>query len=258
MLKSNFEFQVLVNGSPAKEYYHQGSHYMEGKENSKFSIRLKNNSGSRVLFVPTVDGLSVMSGDKASFESRGYIVSAYDSITVEGWRTSDKNVAEFFFTHPKGSYAKKTKKGDNLGVIGGAVFKEKVKPRSNPTWEVTYATATPPKYPDINQYPAVYFTTSGLNVSGGGSVGSSLALSSANAASNMMEVKASLGAGFGQDKYSPTIGVDFDKETSPEAVFSIFYNTRQKLEEIGVEFKKPVYITPSAFPNEEGYCKRPN
>ena len=68
---------------------------------------------------------------------------------------------------------------------------------------------------------------------------------------------AGLGTGFGQDKYSPVTTVDFEKEGSPSEVFSIYYNTRENLEAIGVEFRRAVYVTPSAFPNEDGYCERP-
>ena len=35
-------------------------------------------------------------------------------------------------------------------------------------------------------------------------------------------------------------------------------SVKEKLEARGVEFRKAVYIAPSAFPNEDGYCERPN
>ncbi|MFA7301805.1 MAG: hypothetical protein WC069_05865 [Candidatus Shapirobacteria bacterium] len=247
MLKSNFEFEVIVNGHSAKEYLHKASYYIEGKQGSKFSLRMRNNSGTRVLFVPTVDGLSVMSGKEASFESRGYIVNAYSSVTVDGWRTSNDNVAEFFFSSPKGSYAVKSKKGGNLGVIGCAVFKEK---QSQPlSWRMTTSKS---------DFPITLGGSAGN--SGTGNIPPqiySLSSASLNCSSQAPSFKAELGAGFGKDKYSPVVAVDFDKESSPEEVFSIFYNTRKNLEEMGVEFRKPVYVTPSAFPHEEGYCKRP-
>ena len=256
MLKSNFEFEVRVNGSSAKEYIHKGSYYIEGKEGSKFSLRMRNNSGARVLFVPTVDGLSVMSGEEASFKSRGYIVNAYDSVTIDGWRTSNNNVAEFFFSHPKGSYAVKSDKGGNLGVIGCAVFKEKYK-------APTYITIPTPSYPATPQWT---LSTSGSHNlrAGDNTVNAMFSCSSASlncaapTSNNAPTVKAGLGAGFGQDKYSPVISVDFDKESTPTEIFSLYYNTRKNLEALGVEFRKPVYVTPSAFPDEEGYCKRPN
>ncbi len=255
MLKNNFEFEVLVNGSSAKEYIHKGSYYIEGKEGSKFSLRMRNNSGARVLFVPTVDGLSVMSGEEASFKSRGYIVNGYDSVTIDGWRTSNDNVAQFFFSHPKGSYAVKSDKGGNLGVIGCAVFKEKYKAPTYITLQST-PTSTPPPQWTLNSGSHNLRADSTVNAMF--SCSSASLNCAASTSNNAPTVKAGLGAGFGQDKYSPVISVDFDKESTPTETFSVYYNTRKNLEALGVEFRKPVYVTPSAFPNEEGYCKRPN
>lgn len=268
MLKSNYEFEVIVHGSAAKEYYHRGSHYIEGKEGSTFSIRMRNNSSTRCLFVPTIDGLSVMNGKEASFKSRGYIVNAYSSETISGWRTSDDKVSEFFFSTPKQSYAKRMGKGGNLGVIGCAIFKEQYKepeviiktvhihhdhhgsgcqcPKccpwlNGPQWS-TYKTSTKSSL-------SMQASTSAINIASLASSGTS----------NMYRAEAGLGTGFGQDKYSPVISVDFDKESSPVETFNIFYNTRERLAEMGIEFKKPLYVTrsPSAFPNENGYCERP-
>jgi len=251
MQKSSYEFEVLVNGHSAKEYYQDGKTYLEGKEGSRFSLRMRNNSSSRVLFVPTVDGLSILNGKEGSFKSRGYIVGAYDSTTIDGWRTSDDKVAEFFFSSPKGSYAKKMGKGGNLGIIGCAVFKEKHKEK-----EIVYAPIII-QNPNNNPWWGSTYTTIASNCSGSfplsmqnASLNSVKAFSCANAGSD-------LGTGFGQDKYSPTTSVDFDRADSPTEIFSFYYNTRQNLEAMGVEFHKPVYVSPSAFPNEDGYCERP-
>jgi hypothetical protein len=259
MLKSNYEFEVKVNGSTAKEYYHNGSHYIEGREGQCFSLRMKNNSGSRVLFVPTVDGLSIMSGQEASFKSRGYIVNAYDSLTIDGWRTSDNKVAEFFFSSPKGSYAKKIGKGGNLGVIGCAVFKEK---QPQIVERIVYIEKQPWSNPHHDPYNLGSGTAGGnviglsgvtpglYNVQCLGGGGSSIKTTNYSASN--------LGTGFGQEKVSPTVTVSFEKEESPTETFHLYYNTRRALEDLGVEFYKPVYVAPSAFPNEEGYCQRPD
>ena len=84
MLKQSYELEVLINGKAAKEYGHDGKFYIEGREGTRFSIRIKNNSYARKLFVPTIDGLSVMNGEEGDFESSGYIVQGYGSITIDG------------------------------------------------------------------------------------------------------------------------------------------------------------------------------
>ena len=128
MLKQQTEFEVLVNGKPLKEYSHEGKTFIEGREGTNFAIRMRNNTGSRKLFIPSIDGLSVMNGEKAGFDSSGYIVKPYSAVTIEGWRVSNNEVNEFFFSKAKDAYATKTKNGDNLGVIGCAVFGEKERP----------------------------------------------------------------------------------------------------------------------------------
>ena len=281
----------MVHGSATKEYYHDGKYFIEGKEGSHFSLRMRNNSSHRALFVPTVDGMSIMNGKQASYKSQGYVINAYDSLTIDGWRTSDKNVAEFFFSTPKESYASKTNKTTgNLGVIGCAVFKEKErKPETIVIKE--YIPIRYPNYPYYPYYPYygnpfypynTYQTyqcggtstlSGGVSIDTNGGIAGATGTNTANAmyscsagsqqassGSNdrTLTSNASLGTGFGQDKYSPVSTVDFDKESSPSEVFTIYYDTKEKLEARGVEFRKAVYIAPSAFPNEDGYCERPN
>jgi hypothetical protein len=261
MIKSSFEFEILVHGSSAKEYYYNGKNYIEGKKGSGFSIRMRNNSNSKALFIPTVDGLSIISGKEGSFKSQGYIVNAYDSVTIDGWRTSDDKVSTFYFSTPEKSYAKKVNKGGNLGVIGCAVYKEKervqiieriikeyipyeVKP-FQPTW--------PPQQPW-----SVYSSSGSMPMAS--AMNCTLTSASASGTSNMKQETRSaqgLGTGFGEDKYSPITKVDFEREDKVSEVFSIYYNTRENLEALGIEFRKPVYVAPSAFPKEDGYCERP-
>jgi hypothetical protein len=270
MIKSSFEFEILVHGSSAKEYYHNGKNYIEGKQGSHFSLRMKNNSNSKALFIPTVDGLSIISGKEGSFKSQGYIVNAYDSVTIDGWRTSDEKVSQFYFSTPEKSYAMKVKKGGNLGVIGCAVYKEKERVQiiEKIIKEYIPYQVKPYQFP-INSGPWYSYTCTSIEPSSSDSqsiIGCSSALSvmtcatTLNAsASTSKETRSTqaLGTGFGEDKYSPITKVDFEREDKIAEIFTIYYNTREKLEELGVEFKKPVYIAPSAFPNEDGYCERP-
>lgn len=269
MLKSSYEVEILINGKPAKEYYHNGKTYIEGRKGTRFSIKLKNNSYSRKLFVPTIDGLSIMNGEEGSYNSSGYIVKGYSSITIDGWRTSDKDVAEFFFSSPDGSYRKKMDKGNNLGLIGVAVFDEVY---HAPTYTYTpcycpncwpHGTISSPTWPN-----GTYTCGTGNDV-----IGSSFNLKalSSNDVSNVsnnynmqvMSFKESgsspsqaLGTGFGESKHSEVTSVEFDRKSNPDTIFEIYYNTREELEKTGICFKKEsLYVTPEAFPGN--YCKRP-
>jgi len=255
MYRNYHEVEVLINSKPAKEYYHKGRTFIEGRKGTQFSIRLRNNSHQRKLFVPTIDGLSVMNGEEGSFSSGGYIVQGNSSITIDGWRTSDKEVAEFFFSSPEGSYRKQMKRGNNLGIIGVAVFDEYYVP---PTFVYTCSNNSTPYIPQTQPWFTTGTTTgSGLNTStytsaslcgtgtgGSGSVGS------------LPVTKQALGTGWGEQKLSEVTAVNFEREESPSTTFEIYYNTREELEKEGITFKKaPLYVTPSAFPGQ--YCRPP-
>ena len=272
MLKSSYEVEIIINGNPAKEFYHDGKVYVEGREGTRFSIKIKNNAYSRKLFVPTIDGLSVMNGEEGSYKSNGYIVQGYSSITIDGWRTSDKEVAEFYFSSPQGSYRKKMDKGNNLGLIGVAVFDE--------VWHAPIYTYTPcycshcwPNgsitIPQTNVYPTGRWDCTTLNTLGcnstptSGSAGNMYSMQSADMGQVMSAMNYSgstpsqaFGTGFGEIKHSEVTSVEFERKSYTDAVFEIYYNSREELEKTGICFKKePLYVTPQAFPGN--YCKPP-
>jgi hypothetical protein len=133
---TNVTLEILVRGKPVREYKHtDGYTYIEGRKDSEFELRIRNNTSKRILAVPSVDGLSVMDGKPASSDSTGYIVGSYSSITIPGWRLDDSEVAKFLFEDEKRSYAEATGEGGNQGVISVMVFEEKVKyPRPRPPY----------------------------------------------------------------------------------------------------------------------------
>ena len=130
--KGLFELTMLVeaNGalSPAREYAHQGKVYVEGIDGSRYALRVRNLTGARLEVVPSVDGLAVQSGEEASFSRRGLVINAHGSYDFEGYRLDMSSVATFRFGGVAGSYAAQMGKPRNIGVIGVAVFEEKLPP----------------------------------------------------------------------------------------------------------------------------------
>lgn len=256
MQKNNYEVDVLINGKPAKEYLHKKKVYIEGREETTFSLRLRNNSYQRKLFVPTIDGLSVLDGKEASFKSGGYIVPGYSTITVDGWRINDDEVASFYFSSPDDSYRKRMKKGNNLGVIGVAVFDEKQLFTTTMTNAGNFYVSTSPNpfYQDgsITLTPTSTSYLSSVNLTGGIQTSASLVSCSYSGSAPTQQ----LGTGWGTTKTSEVVSVDFTRFDSPTTVFEINYNTRAELEKAGISFKKePLYVTPQAFPGN--YCQPP-
>ncbi|MGO4782125.1 hypothetical protein AB4084_42215, partial [Lysobacter sp. 2RAB21] len=61
----------------------------------------------------------------ASPSQAGYVLEAWQSTEINGWRKSMDDVAQFVFTDLPDSYAARTGRPDNVGVIGVAVFQER-------------------------------------------------------------------------------------------------------------------------------------
>lgn len=80
------------------------------------------------MVVLSVDGVNVISGETAASQQSGYVLGPWEQTEISGWRKSQQEVAQFYFTALPDSYAARTERPDNVGVIGAAVFREKVEP----------------------------------------------------------------------------------------------------------------------------------
>jgi hypothetical protein len=109
-------------------YWHQGRRYVVGKPGNEYAIRVRNPSGGRVLAVMSVDGVNVITGDTASPSQSGYVLAPGETADIAGWRKSMSRTAAFYFTALPDSYAARTGRPDNVGVIGVGLFRERVRP----------------------------------------------------------------------------------------------------------------------------------
>jgi hypothetical protein len=109
-------------------YWHDGRRYVVGKPGNEYAIRVRNAAPGRILAVMSVDGVNVITGDTASSQQSGYVLSPYESAEIAGWRTSLSHTAAFYFTSLPDSYAARSGRPDNVGVIGLAVFAERTRP----------------------------------------------------------------------------------------------------------------------------------
>jgi hypothetical protein len=125
MYNQNVELEIRVNGRAVRTYNHEGKVFAESREGSEYTIHIKNNNWYRVLVVPSIDGISTIDGKKASHDSGGYIIGAYQVYEIKGFRKDSDTVGAFRFTKKSAGYA--ASKGDtrNVGIISVAVFKEK-------------------------------------------------------------------------------------------------------------------------------------
>ncbi len=105
-------------------YRDHGRPVVAGRPGARYALRLANNSGERVLAVVAIDGINVVSGETASVEQRGYVLEPWQGTSITGWRKSNDEVAAFEFTALSDSYAARTGRPLDVGVIGVAVFRE--------------------------------------------------------------------------------------------------------------------------------------
>lgn len=116
------------DGRAYREFHQQRQAWIAGEQGEPYQISLHNNSNERVLVVLSVDGVNAISGERASFQQAGYVLAPYGETVVRGWRKSLGSVAQFYFTRSGDSYAARTDRPFDVGVIGAAVFRERPQP----------------------------------------------------------------------------------------------------------------------------------
>lgn len=211
----------IINRSTGERlptYRHKGELWVAGKPGNRYSILVNNRTGGRLLAVVSVDGVNVLSGDTAATNQRGYVLSPRDAVEIAGWRKSDRDVAAFYFTSLDDSYAGRTQRPDNVGVIGVATFREYVEPVAEQ--EVVGNLAAAP-------------------------------MSSRAAAPSAMADKAEskLGTGHGERVYSPTQTVAFQRaRNTPDEIITVRYDSYANLVARGVIPSPRRHPSPNAFP----------
>lgn len=118
-----------TTGERLAVHHHRGRHYVAGAPGRKYAVYVANRTGERVLAVMSVDGINVVSGETAATDQAGYVLAPGQSYEVAGWRKSMSEIAAFYFTALPDSYAARTDRPGNVGVIGVAVFREWQPPR---------------------------------------------------------------------------------------------------------------------------------
>ena len=113
------------SGATLPVYMHSGGYWVAGVPGHRYAIALRSRSGERLLSVTTVDGINVVSGETGAWDQGGYVYAPGETYEIDGWRKSDQEVADFNFTASPNSYATRTGRPANVGVIGVALFRER-------------------------------------------------------------------------------------------------------------------------------------
>ena len=113
------------SGAVLSPHYYRGEYWVAGRPGARYSIQIRNRLGERLLAVTSVDGVNVVSGATAGWDQTGYVFGPGESYQITGWRKTDAEVAAFTFTESANSYAERTGRPGNVGVIGVAIFRER-------------------------------------------------------------------------------------------------------------------------------------
>lgn len=190
-------------GQTLQTHWHKGQRWIAGNPGKRYSLRVVNRSGARILAVLSVDGVNVVTGQTASPDQSGYVLGPWERAEIAGWRKSTQEVAQFYFTALPDSYAARTDRPDHVGVIGVAAFVEKrrVEPMAS--------------------------APAGMN---------RMEADSAQGAARMKSyAEERLGTGHGKREYAPIEYTEFERASAtPNEVDSLRYDSRANLLANGV------------------------
>jgi len=208
-----------------REYRRFGERWIAGERGHEYAVRIHNRSEVRVLAVVSVDGVNAANGKTASPDQSGYVIEPGDSVSVAGWRKDLDRTAAFVFVDPERSYAARTDRPDNLGVIGVALFRERAAP---------VAIAAPES-------------------------ADSAAKTQRSAESRAAAPAASIGTGHGRREHSPAQWTRFERASStPDSIVTLRYESRQQLLAMGVIPRARVpRAQPDPFPAAHGFVPDP-
>ena len=243
-------------GAVLPAHRHGGKLYIAGVPGHRYSVRLDNRTSSRVLTVLSVDGVNAITGQTANPNQSGYVLDAWQSTEVEGWRKNMSEIAQFNFTALDDSYAARTGRPANVGVIGVAVFREKapvwrerddrisMREAESPSRAADSAAASPP--------PAAPATAGAAQAAKSASAPAGAAGKDSLAAQRPMpKPEESLGTGHGARESSYASYTAFERaSSSPDEVDSIWYDSYRNLVARGViPTPRPIAVEPQPFPN---------
>jgi hypothetical protein len=209
-------------------YWHDGERHVAGEPGREYEIRLRNRGGGRLLAVTSVDGVNVITGRTAAALGSGYVLDPRALVAIDGWRKSMDEVAAFYFTALPDSYAARTGRPENVGVIGVALFRE-VERRAYLDDELARRDEAPA--------PAA--------------AGAAAESRAAQDAGKVTERDSRLGTGHGRRVDSGARYTEFARASdSPDEVIRIYYDSHRNLVARGV-IPRPdrvAWRTPDPFP----------
>ena len=233
---------------------YKGEWWIAGRPGARYAVTLANRHARRTLNVLSVDGVNVISGETAAWNQRGYVLDPYVNLQVTGWRKSMDQVNAFEFTTLANSYATRTGRPANLGVIGVAIFNERPQPIAQIAREApgdTWLKRAAPAEPSRDEADA--------NAPASPRANGAMKSEAAPSASIVAEQRERIGTGYGAIENSAIVNVRFERlQSTPNEIVTIHYDRRENLIAMGIiptPTLPPVAVNP--FPNSGGFVPEP-
>jgi hypothetical protein len=236
------------SGATLPTYYSRGEYWVAGDPGARYAIEIRNASGARVLAVTSVDGVNVLSGDSAAFDQAGYVFDAGERYQITGWRKSNTEVAAFTFTDARDSYAGRTGRPANIGVIGVALFREQAREAY-----VAPKVAPGPEPAPVNAPAPIMGGADYLGSADAARAQSPEVTEQASALAMLRApaAEARLGTGHGEREYSSVVDTEFRRQqVQPNEIIRIRYDSYNNLVAMGIIRRpQPARGAPDAFPS---------
>jgi hypothetical protein len=220
-------------------YWHEGKAWVTGKPGNEYQITVQNRAED-VMAVMSVDGINIVSGETARPDQTGYVLTARRSFDIGGWRKSTSQTAAFYFTQLPDSYAARTGRPGDVGVIGVALFRRK--PSEPPV------SVAPPASPSYDHRPQPFggpATKSEAARADSASQGTGLA----RPAEGRLQAEERIGTGHGRIEDSRVTYTNFERATStPSETIAIYYDSYRNLVARGVIREPASSPVPRPFP----------
>jgi hypothetical protein len=235
-------------GVALSPHYYRGEYWVAGRPGAKYSIEVHNRLAERLLAVTSVDGVNVLSGETAAWDQAGYVFEPGERYQISGWRKSDAEVAAFAFTVSPDSYAERTGRPANVGVIGIALYRER-RPQAwapPPTWHAP----VPPPAPIAQDSSGAGAQTSRERSAIVSIAPERMAAAPSAGIAPSPQSAPKLGTGHGEREYSYVSHTEFARlQTQPNEVIRIRYDSLDNLLAMGVIRRgRPVPSDVNPFP----------
>jgi hypothetical protein len=202
---ADVEIRDSLSGRNLPVYESGGHWFVAGRPGNEYQVIIRNRDRGDLLAVVSVDGVNVVTGETAASAQSGYVLERGRPLSIAGWRKSLEKVAAFYFTDLGDSYAARTGRPENVGVIGVALFRRKPEPLAELEQPKSRADAA-------------------------GASNDSVPRSAAPPAAEKK-----IGTGHGRNQNAPARYVEFERESElPAEVVAIHYDTYANLVARGV------------------------